>query len=433
VKKSQKGIDVSDYDLIVGSGGILSHSPRAATSKMLVDALEPKRKTRLAADSVFMLPQLGALSVSEPALAAELFHSLGLVVLERDGVAPDDPPPQRAPSFAGTTVKSGPLTVRREMAAEGEVLVEVGETVTPGTVVGRCTRKFLRPFFLPVAQVIEVEPAALPEYLLTGVGEEIAVGQVLARRSLGFLRQKTYESPVAGTVRRILPDGTLVVREKEEQAQTLRAVSVAKELGVDPLRLKPHLKVEVDQEVERGQALASRFVSRGLVSCPSPFRGRVERIDRDFGIILIAPIEEELEVSAWCPGVVSDLDSRGVTIAAEATEITGVWGHGGEAVGVLRVSSRGPGAICVLPHAGRSELDDLAAVGVAGLVAGSLDFADVLEAPPPFPIVLTEGFGRRSMSAGVLSALRSGEGRIAVMDGTTELRVGVRRPRLILP
>jgi uncharacterized protein (TIGR01319 family) len=434
-KKKQKGprLDVSGYDLIVGSGGILSHSPRAATARMLVDAVSPKPRTKLAADSAFMFPQLGVLSEQDPTLAVDLFNSLGLVMLERGGDAPALPPPARE-SVAGTaTLTEGPISVRRELAAEGEVLVAVGDSVHPETIVGRCTRKFLRPFFLPVASALEVEPEELTEYLLKGVGEDIDIGELLARRSIGLFREKVYHAPVAGTIRRILPNGTLVVREKEERVEVLRAVQVAKELEVEARRLTPYIKVQVDQEVERGQALAMRFTSKGVISCPSPFRGRVERIDRDFGIMLIAPIQEELDVSAWCPGEVASVDPRGVTITAMASVVTGVWGQGGEAVGDLHWKSIKPGGISVLSRTGPEDLSELVSGGVAGLVTGSLDFADILDRPPTFPIVLTEGFGRREMRSCLETTFRAHGGRLAVMDGTTELRVGVRRPRVILP
>ena len=62
-------------DLLVASGGVLSHAPsRAQTAAMLVDAFQPEGVTQLAVDSIFMMPHLGVLaSVDEPA-AAEVFE-----------------------------------------------------------------------------------------------------------------------------------------------------------------------------------------------------------------------------------------------------------------------------------------------------------------------------------------------------------------------
>jgi uncharacterized protein (TIGR01319 family) len=67
-------IDMSKLDLIVGSGGILSHAPRRVQSMMLmVDAYEPVGFTRLSVDSIFMMPHLGVLSTINEKAAADVF------------------------------------------------------------------------------------------------------------------------------------------------------------------------------------------------------------------------------------------------------------------------------------------------------------------------------------------------------------------------
>ena len=52
---------------------------------------------------------------------------------------------------------------------------------------------------------------------------------------------------------------------------------------------------------------------------------------------------------------------------------------------------------------------------------------------PPFTIVVLEGFGEQRLPDGVRKVLAEHEGRLALLDGTIQLRVGVRRPQLILP
>jgi hypothetical protein len=62
-------------DLIIGSGGVLSHAPMLAqTASMLIDAFLPEGVTRLAKDSIFMLPHLGALLDVVPEAAWEVFE-----------------------------------------------------------------------------------------------------------------------------------------------------------------------------------------------------------------------------------------------------------------------------------------------------------------------------------------------------------------------
>ena len=69
-------------DLLVGSGGVLSHAPRMAqTAAMLVDAFQPEGITTLAKDSIFMMPHLGVLSQVLPEAAVQVFERDCLVYL----------------------------------------------------------------------------------------------------------------------------------------------------------------------------------------------------------------------------------------------------------------------------------------------------------------------------------------------------------------
>ena len=67
-------VDMLQLNLIVGSGGILSHAPRRVQSLlMMVDAYEPLGFTELAVDSIFMMPHLGVLSTVDEKAATDVF------------------------------------------------------------------------------------------------------------------------------------------------------------------------------------------------------------------------------------------------------------------------------------------------------------------------------------------------------------------------
>jgi len=67
-------IDLYRIDLIIGSGGILSHAPRRVQAMiMMIDAYQPLGFTRLAVDSIFMMPHLGVLSQVNERAATEVF------------------------------------------------------------------------------------------------------------------------------------------------------------------------------------------------------------------------------------------------------------------------------------------------------------------------------------------------------------------------
>jgi uncharacterized protein (TIGR01319 family) len=67
-------VQMMKLNMIVGSGGVLSHAPkRAQAALMMMDAYQPEGVTMLAVDSIFMMPQLGVLSTVHPEAAAQVF------------------------------------------------------------------------------------------------------------------------------------------------------------------------------------------------------------------------------------------------------------------------------------------------------------------------------------------------------------------------
>ncbi len=69
-------------DLLVGSGGVLSHAPNMnQTAALMVDAFEPEGMTLLAKDSIFMMPHLGVLAQVHPHAALEVFERDCLIYL----------------------------------------------------------------------------------------------------------------------------------------------------------------------------------------------------------------------------------------------------------------------------------------------------------------------------------------------------------------
>jgi uncharacterized protein (TIGR01319 family) len=75
-------VDNMKLDLLVASGGVLSHAPRMEqTAMMLIDAFEPEGFTALAKDSIFMMPHLGVLAQVHPQASLEVFERDCLIYL----------------------------------------------------------------------------------------------------------------------------------------------------------------------------------------------------------------------------------------------------------------------------------------------------------------------------------------------------------------
>lgn len=78
----QSIVDNMRLDLLIASGGVLSHAPRMQqTASMLIDAFEPEGFTTLAKDSIFMMPHLGVLAEVHPQAALEVFEKDCLIYL----------------------------------------------------------------------------------------------------------------------------------------------------------------------------------------------------------------------------------------------------------------------------------------------------------------------------------------------------------------
>jgi uncharacterized protein (TIGR01319 family) len=82
VAEEETLIKMNKLDLIVGSGGVLSHAPRRSQAMMMmIDAFQPQGVTMIAVDSIFMMPHLGVLSTINEKAATEVFEKDCLIYL----------------------------------------------------------------------------------------------------------------------------------------------------------------------------------------------------------------------------------------------------------------------------------------------------------------------------------------------------------------
>ena len=103
-------VNMMNLNMLIGSGGVLSHAPRRQQSAlMMVDAFLPEGITRLAVDSIFMMPQLGVLTEVNKKAATEVFIKDCLIHLGTC-VAP-----------VGTTKKQGSVLKYRIELPTGDV------------------------------------------------------------------------------------------------------------------------------------------------------------------------------------------------------------------------------------------------------------------------------------------------------------------------
>ena len=130
-------VDMMALNLVVGSGGALSHAPRRAQAAlMLLDAFQPEGVTRLTVDSIFMMPHLGVLTEVHPEAAKEVFEKDCLIHL---GTA-------IAPAGTGREgVKCVRVVVRTNGGTETEARVNFGDIKTLPLPVGKTAQALIFP------------------------------------------------------------------------------------------------------------------------------------------------------------------------------------------------------------------------------------------------------------------------------------------------
>ncbi|MCG3172141.1 MAG: hypothetical protein GMKNLPBB_00286 [Myxococcota bacterium] len=75
-------VNMMKLDMIIGSGGVLSHAPRRSQSmKIMIDSFLPEGFTELTVDSIFMMPHLGVLSTIHETAALQVFEKDCLIRL----------------------------------------------------------------------------------------------------------------------------------------------------------------------------------------------------------------------------------------------------------------------------------------------------------------------------------------------------------------
>jgi len=278
------------------------------------------------------------------------------------------------------------ITKRRRLPILGEVLVNLGDTVRPETIVAR-TKIPGDPETVNVANKLGLEPEDVPDCMLKKEGDTVKKGEIIAEKKSFFgLFKSTLESPI---------DGTLDI--------------------ISPI---------TGQITLRGPAIP-------------------------------------IEIDAYIPGkVIEILDREGVVIQTHAALVQGIFGVGGERQGVLRMAVDDPNEVltadkitpdmkgCVVVGGSLVTLDAIQKadqVGVVGIVAGGLIDRDLVtflgydigvaitgQEDINLTIIMTEGFGQIRMADKTFKLLKSLDGKVASINGATQIRAGVMRPEVIV-
>ncbi|MGQ9657836.1 MAG: hypothetical protein ACUVV1_08025 [Fimbriimonadales bacterium] len=277
---------------------------------------------------------------------------------------------------------------------------------------------------------------------------------------------KTRRLPIKGEV--LVQEGDMVqpdtIVARALLPGILQTVRVAQTLGIEPKQIRSALKVKEGDTVEKDQVIAETKGFLGLFRgvAKSPVTGTVELISEVTGHVGVRQPPTVIDVNAYVQGrVVKVLPQEGAVIETQGALIQGIFGVGGERRGRLRVLVNDPSETLTAQHipndvAGQIlvggatvETDAIARAaeqGAVGIVVGGIRDTDLVRylgrdigvaitgsEDIPLSIIVTEGFGAIQMANRTFRLLKSLEGKMASINGATQIRAGVIRPEIIVP
>jgi len=241
-------------------------------------------------------------------------------------------------------------------------------------------------------------------------------------------------------------------------------VKVVMVLGVEAEDITRFMLKKQGDKVKQGENIAFYSALFGLIkkNVASPRNGTIESISEVTGQVIIRGPPIPIEVDAYLPGTILTVIPReGVVVQTKGAFIQGIFGIGGEKHGEIKVVTAnneeavtpekiGPdckgkvligGSLVTL-----EAMKKAAEIGASAVVVGGVRHQDLTtftgqeigvaitgQEEVGFSLIITEGFGNMNMNATTFNLLKSFEGYLACVNGTTQIRAGVLRPEIIIP
>lgn len=286
------------------------------------------------------------------------------------------------------------------------------------------------------------------------------------KRKESYLVSRTRRLPIQGEV--LVKEGNLVDQDTVVARTSVpgkpEMVNIAYALGVAPEEIERHMVKKTGETVKKGEALAyyASFFGLSKRNCPSPVTGTLEHISEVTGQAVVRELPLPVEIKAYIPGrIVKILPREGAVVQTPAAFIQGIFGVGGETQGELMMASDTPeqiidadqisencyGKVLVGGASMTAEaLRKAVKVGVKGVVLGGIkdkDLTDFLgyeigvaitgREEIGITLILTEAFGQMKMLKRTFDLLKKFNGKMACLNGATQIRAGVMRPEIIIP
>jgi len=294
----------------------------------------------------------------------------------------------------------------------------------------------------------------------------------------GLKRKELY---IVRKIRRLPIQGEVLVKKGEKVVHTdvlartnvpgrAHIIGAADILGLFPdkrtgsCEVKAYMLKKEGAPIEKGEVIALKKEFFGLIKKPviSPIKGTIDYISDASGQLILREPYIKVEIKAYVPGTIVDvLANEGAIVECPGAFIQGIFGLGGETYGEIKMVAKSTDEVLtaeqIAPEfAGKvliggslvteDALHRAVEVGVKGIVVGGIE-EDVLTKflgyrvgvaitgteTTGLTLIVTEGFSKMRMSEGTFRLLGKFEGKLACINGATQIRAGVIRPEIIIP
>ena len=241
-------------------------------------------------------------------------------------------------------------------------------------------------------------------------------------------------------------------------------VNVANILALPPEDVPEHMLKKEGDRVKENEVVAKSRSFFGLFSseCKSKSEGTIESISSITGQVLIRGNPIPVEVKAYLQGEVMEVfPKEGVSVSTWGSFIQGIFGIGGETHGEVKIITKDNIEVLTDNHIDKEcegkvivggslvtspAIKKAISVGAKGIVVGGFDDKDLREflgydlgvaitgsEELGITLVVTEGFGQINMAERTFNLLKSKQGKMACINGATQIRAGVIRPEVVIP
>lgn len=279
------------------------------------------------------------------------------------------------------------LHKRRQLPIPGSVLVQVGDPVTPETIVARAELPG-KVHAVNVANLLGIAPDEILEYMNKREGDRVGKDEVFAE-SKPFIKWLKTEvrTPAPGTI---------------ESTSTITGQVLLRE-PPQPLDLPAYVSGRVTEVIsDQGVTIETRCaLIQGIFGIGGEAYGRI--------VMACASHTQELTADLIKPVMKDCVIVGGARMTDAAIERA-------RAIGAAAVVSGGMDD---------EDLRDVLGYDLGVAITGSEEAGITL--------IITEGFGEIAMAERTFKLLASREGADASVNGATQIRAGVMRPEILIP